>query len=127
MLGLFGLFGRSKDLQRLDKALRERGLHPRLLPEAAKLTAFKLLREATAQASPPPEAHAAAAALLAYCRLGAQGFAEENGLAATEAVERRIEAALEAGDSLDARLVLLTLHAGLIQPSVVERYGLEAG
>ena len=127
MLGLFGIFGRSKDLQRLDQALRERGLHPRLMPDAAKLTAFKLLQEATGQASPPPEAHAEAAALLAYCQLGAQGFAEENGLPATEAAERRLEAALEAGDSLDARLVLLTLHAGLVQETVVERYGLEAG
>jgi hypothetical protein len=35
-----------------------------------------------------------------------------------------VEAALEAGDSLDARLILLTLHAGVIQPSVVDRFGL---
>lgn len=127
MLGLFGIFGRSRDLQRLDQALRTHGLHPRLMPDAAKLTAFKLLREATGQQSPPPQAHAEAAALLTYCLLGAQGFAQENGLPATEAVERRIEVALEAGDSLDAQLVLLTLHAGLVQPTVVDRYGLEAG
>ena len=59
--------------------------------------------------------------------LGAQGFAECNGPNLTEAVETRLAAAFEAGDSLDARVVLLTLHAGVIQPSVVERYGLEAG
>ncbi len=47
--------------------------------------------------------------------------------AGTEAVEVRLGAALVAGDSLDARVVLLTLHARVIQPSVVERYGLEAG
>jgi hypothetical protein len=41
------------------------------------------------------------------------------------AVERRIEAALQTGESLDAQLVLLTLHAGVIQPSVVQAYGLE--
>ena len=43
----------------------------------------------------------------------------------TEATEARLEAAIEAGDSLDARLVLLALHAGVIQEHVVERYQLE--
>ena len=40
--------------------------------------------------------------------------------------EVRLAAALEAGDNLDARIVLLTLHASVIQQSVVERYGLGA-
>lgn len=127
MLGLFGIFGRSKDLQRLDQALRAYGLHPRLMPDAAKLTTLKLLKEATGQPSPSQQAHDEAASLLVYCQLGAQGFAEENGLAATEAVEGRIDHALVAGDSLDAKLVLLTLHAGLIQAQVVDRFGLEVG
>ncbi len=64
---------------------------------------------------------------LGYCVLGAQGFTDSNDPSLTEVVEARLEAALEAGDSLDARVVLLTLHAGVIQPSVIERYGLEAG
>jgi hypothetical protein len=57
----------------------------------------------------------------------AQGFTECNDPSLTEAVEVRLAAALEAGDNLDARVVLLTLHASVIQPSVVERYGLAAG
>ena len=72
-----------------------------------KLTTLKLLGEAGA--GPDPASYAVAAKLLGYCVLGAQGFA------------------LEAGDNLDARVVLLTLHASVIQPSVVERYGLGAG
>jgi hypothetical protein len=122
MLGLFGLFGRSHDLQRLDKALRGVGLHPRLVPEAVKLTTLKLLKEATSD----PGSYASAAELLGYCVLGAQGFIEANDLTLTERVEARLAAALDAGDNLDARVVLLTLHSGVIQPSVVERYGLEA-
>ncbi len=43
MLGLFGIFGRSHELQRLDQALRGVGLNPRLVPEAVKLTTLKLL------------------------------------------------------------------------------------
>ena len=37
------------------------------------------------------------------------------------------EWAMETGDNLDAKLVLLTLHAKVIQPSVVYRFQLETG
>ena len=124
MPGFFGIFGRSHELRRFDHAVRAVGLHPLLVPEAVKLTTLKLLREAGAD--PDRHPYAAAAELLGYCVLGAQDFTECNGPNLTEAVEARLAAAFEAGDNLDARVVLLTLHAGLIQPSVVERYGLEA-
>jgi hypothetical protein len=126
MIGFFGIFGRSSELRRLDQALREVDLHPRTVPEAVKLTTLKLLKEAHGE-KPEPPAFAAAAELLGYCMLGPQGFAEANGADLTAAVEGRLEAALAAGDSLDARLVLLALYAGVIQPAVVERYGLETG
>jgi len=122
MLGFFGTFGRSRELLRFDEALRAVGLHPRLVTEAVKLTALKLLKESGLD----PVPYAAAAELLGYCVLGARGFVETNDLSLTEEVEARLKAALEAGDNLDARLVLLTLHAGAIQPSVVERFGLES-
>ncbi|MDH3235623.1 MAG: hypothetical protein OEQ29_19040 [Alphaproteobacteria bacterium] len=122
MLGFFGKFGRSQELQRLDEALRGVGLHPQLVPEAVKLTALKLLKEAGLG----PGSYAAAAELLGYCMLGVQGFIDNNDPSLAESVEARLAAALETGDNLDARLVLLTLHAGVIQPSVIERYGLEA-
>ena len=121
MLGLFGIFGRSHKLQRLDQALRDVGLHPRLVPDAVKLTTLKLLEEAGAD----PASYVATAELLGYCVLGARGFTECNDPSLTESVEARLAAATEAGDTLDARLVLLTLHANVVQPSVVERYGLE--
>jgi hypothetical protein len=35
-LGLFGLFGRSLELRKFDKALRSVDLHPNLVPEAVK-------------------------------------------------------------------------------------------
>ncbi len=125
MLGFFGIFGRSHELRRLDQAVRAVGLHPVLVPEAVKLTTLKLLGEASA--NPDSRPYTAVAELLGYCLLGAQDFTECNDPSLTEAVEVRLAAALEAGDSLDARVVLLALHARVIQPSVVERYGLEAG
>jgi hypothetical protein len=125
MLGIFGIFGRSQELQSLDQALGGVGLSPRLVPDAVKLTTLKLL--GAAGAGPDPASYAAAAELLGYCVLGAQGFTECNDPSLTEAVEVRLATALEAGDNLDARVVLLTLHANVIQPSVVERYGLGAG
>ncbi len=127
MFGFLGIFGRSRELQRLDQAVRAVGLYPGLVPEAVKLTTLKLLKEADSGVSLTPLAYDAAAEMLGYCMLGPQGFTEANDLRLTEATEARLEAALEAGDSLDARLVLLALHAGVIQAQVVERYQLEAG
>ncbi len=126
MIGFLGIFGRSHELRRLDQALHAVDLHPRLVPEAIKLTTLKLLQEVHG-GSPDRQACAAAAALLGYCMLGPQAFTEANGPELAAAVEARLEAALAAGDSLDARLVLLALYAGVIQPVVVERYGLEPG
>lgn len=124
MFGLFGRFGRARELRQLDDALRAVDLHPALVPDAVELTVVRLLKDEAA--GPPTPAHyAAAAELLAYCVIGAEGFAGVTSEARALAVEDRIEAALDAGDSLDARLVLLTLHADLIQPSVVAHFALE--
>ena len=127
MFGFSALFGRSREVRRLDDALRAAGLHPALMPDAVKIAALKLLKEAGYGASPELAACTLAAEMLSYCVLGGQGVEEEQGRRAARALEARIEAALDAGDSLDARLVLLALHAGIIQGSLVDRYDLSAG
>jgi len=124
-IGFFGRFGRSSSLRAFDTALREVDLHPNLVPEAVKLTAVKMLIEQTGRDDPGAEVTQAAAEIVAYCLLGADAFAGANGAGPADAVEQRIDAALAAGTSLDARLVLLTLHARLIQPSVVDHFKLE--
>ena len=78
-----------------------------------KLTIVRLLKD---------DAYDSTAEMLGYCMPGALGFTEANGLRLTEATE-----ALVAGDSLDARLFLLALHAGVIQEQVVERGRTERG
>jgi hypothetical protein len=125
-LGLFGRFGRSAELRELDKALRSVDLHPNLVPEAVKLTTVRLLRDHAHYGEPSPHSYRAAAEIIAYCMLGADAFAHANDARLALGVERQIEAAFEAGTSLDAKLVLLTLHAKLIQPSVVDHFRLEA-
>jgi hypothetical protein len=124
-LGLFGRF-RSAELRELDKALRSVDLHPNLVPEAVELATVRLLREHAHDGEPAPHWYRVAAEIIAYCMLGADAFAHANDARLALGVERRIEAALEAGTSLDAKLVLLTLHAKLIQPSVVDHFRLEA-
>ena len=124
MLGLFGIFGRSLDLQRIDDSLRAFGLHPRRMPEAVKLTMLKQLKDANGGKSPSAQACASASELLVYCSLGAKEFSQLNGAVRTEAAESRLVAALESGYGADARRVLLTLHAHVIHPSVVERFNL---
>jgi hypothetical protein len=124
MLGLFGIFGRSQEVQRIDDALRACGLHPNRMPDAVKLTMLKQLKEAHGGRSPTMDSCASAAELLVYCSLGAKEFGQANGAARTEAAESRLVAALDAGYGADARLVLLTLHAHVVHPSVVERFDL---
>ena len=126
-IGFFGLFGRSPALREFDKALRAVDLHPKLVPEAVKLAALGLIDDHARGKDPRPETYAAAAEILGYCALGPDHFAGANGEAQAAQVERRIEEALGAGVNLDAQLVLLALHAKIIQPGVVESFQLESG
>lgn len=125
-LGLFGIFGRSQDLRRLDQALRSVDVHPRLVPEAVKLTVVNLLKDHAIGSEPAPQSYRAAAELVGYCMIGADAFANSNNDQLALQVERRIDAALLSGDNLDAQLILLTLHSRVIQPSVVNRFDLES-
>jgi hypothetical protein len=124
-IGLFGIFGRSSDLRQVDQALRSLDIHPRLVPEAVKLTIASLLKE-DAGGEPAPRAYRAAAEIVGYCMIGPEAFSGANDAQLARDVERRIELALISGTNLDARLVLLTLHAGVCQPSVIDRFQLES-
>lgn len=125
-LGFMGRWGRSAVLRSMDAELKALDLHPSLVPEAVKLAALRILMEPTGGASPSAEDNRAAAELLAYCVLGVGTFAEANGSFLTNAVEKRIDLALDDGTSPDAKLILLALHANVIQPSVVEHFKLES-
>jgi len=127
MFRLSALFGRSREVRRLNDALRSAGLDPGLVPDAVKIAALNLLKEAGPGGSPAPAAFGVVTELLAYCILGEQGFQDANGSGSTRKLERRMQAALVAGDSLDARLVLLTIHAGVIELALITRYDLHAG
>jgi hypothetical protein len=125
-IGLFGVIGRSEDLRQLDNAFRSVDLHPRLVPESVKLTVVNLLKDQAIGNEPAPQANRAAAEIVGDCMNGAGAFALANDSQLTEQVEGRIEKALQSGSSLDAQFVLLTLHAKVIQPSVVHAFGLES-
>lgn len=125
-LGFFGLFGRSEDLRSLDKALRAVDLHPALVPEGVKLAIVNLMKDRCPHQEPPAEAYPPVAELFSYCVAGPDAFAHANGPDRLAAAERRVEAALDRSESLDAQLILLTLHARLANPETVERHGLSA-
>lgn len=123
MFGLFSMFGRSSALTALDGALRDAGVHPLLVPEAVKLTITRM-HQRDGGARHPDTDHADAAALLAYCMLGRAPFVESNDDAAADRAEDRIEAAIVAGDSVDAKLILLALHSGVIAAEIADRFDL---
>lgn len=125
-LGFFGLFGRSEDLRQLDLALRAVDLHPALVPEGVKLTIVNLMKDRWPHREPPEEAYSEVTHLFGYCVAGPVAFGRINGEEAVTAAELRLEMALERGESFDAQLVLLALHAKLVNPEVIERFGLSA-
>ncbi len=122
MFGFLGRFGRARELRQLDDALRAVDLHPALVPDAVELAALRLLQAETGTPQAPD--YAAAAELIGYCMIGGEAFAGANDDALAEAVEARIDAAIARGNGLDAQLLLLLLHAGVVQPSVIERFAL---
>jgi hypothetical protein len=63
--------------------------------------------------------------LLGYCMLGSDDYTRANGTGETAAAEARLCHAIEGGESLDARLAMLTLFARVIHPDVVERFELK--
>lgn len=124
-LSVFGIRGRSKEVHRLDDAMRAVGLVPKLMPDSVKLTVLKLLKEAEGGVLADVDASCARAApMLAYCVLGSEEFSEANGPDATSAIEARLHHAIEIGESLDARIAMLTLLAKVTQPEVIERFDL---
>ena len=125
-LGLFGIFGRSSDLRQLDQALHAVDVHPRLVPEAIKLTVVNLLKDYAIGDEPAPQAYRAAAEIVGYCMIGAEALGRANGPDVTARTERRIEAVIGSGVSLDAQLVLVTMYAGVTQPSVIEQFQLRS-
>ena len=121
---MFGIFGRSQEMQNLDGALRAAGVHPRTIPDAVKITTLKQLKEANGGARSNLRELADAADLLGYCVLGSQVFAEKHDRDRIRAVEERLNAAIESGYGLDARLIMLMLHAGLTHHELIERHHL---
>jgi hypothetical protein len=124
MFRLFDMLGRSTAIRALDDALRASGVHPLLVPDAVKLTVIQLLKT-SAGALNQEHAVTEAARLLAYCMLGHRQFKECNSAYDASLLDQRIETALHEGGSLDAKLVLLTLHSGLICEDVADRIDLD--
>ena len=124
MFRLFDMLGRSTAMRALEDALRVAGLHPLLVPEPVKLTVIQLHKT---QAVPTGQGagFTDAAQLLAYCILGHEQFADSNSVAEAERADERVESALDEGDSLDAKLILLAFHAGLISPEVADRVDID--
>jgi hypothetical protein len=127
-LSVFGIRGRSKEVHRLDDAMRAVALPPKLVPDSVKLTVLNLLKDAEGGVLADVDASCARAApMLAYCVLGSEEFSEANGPDATLAIEARLHHAIEIGESLDARFAMLTLLAKVTQPKVIERFDLRLG
>lgn len=122
MLGLFNFFGRSEGLKALDQAFRAFDVHPQIVPEAVKLATLRLMQKASDPGYVLRDAdYEKAAELLSYSILGPDQFVASNSLAAAESNEQRLDDAIAAGDSMDARLILLAVHSGIVHPAIADQ------
>ena len=122
--GFMGRFGRSADLRAFDEGLRRCDVHPSQVVDGVKLAAVRLVQKHGNPDSLPDRAYEDAAALVAFTVLGEGRITEllSEGMAQTLAA--RVERAAEYPDGLDAELILLALHAGLVAPHVADEFGL---
>ena len=124
MFRLFDMLGKSTAMRVLDDAFRAVGLHPLQIPEPVKLTVIQLTkRQVDERSRDAMLAHSAK--LMGYCMLGAEHFTETNSAEEAARQDARLEDALEAGDTFDAKLVLLALHADLIAPDIADRIDMD--
>ena len=126
MLGLFNFFGRAEGLKALDLAFRAHDVHPRAVPEAVKLTTIRLMQKASDPGYVLSDAdYHTAAELLSYCILGHDQFVASNTMDAAERTGQRVEDAIAEGDNVDAELILLALHSGVIHPTIADQFDIE--
>jgi len=121
--GFLNRFGRSADLKAFDDGLRQSDVHPAQVVEGVKLAAVRLVRKHEDEPV-SDEAHRDAAFLIGFCVQGRNPIAHLRGDGEADALAQRVVAALEHPASMDAELILLALHAGLVAPAVADEYGL---
>ena len=126
IFGVFGIRGRSKEVFRFEDALRGLGLKPEVVSHALKLAAIKLMKEAKERNTFSLEADCSKAApIICYSILGPEAYMRANGAEALEAAEKRLISAIKLGESLDARLAMLTLLSKAIHPDVIKKFDLK--
>lgn len=118
------MLGRSTAMRALDDALRASSVHPLLVPEPVRLTMIQLNKK-LGDAIHQNVAFAKGAQLLACCMLGYEQFADSISGEDAVCVDFRVQTAFDEGDTLDAKLILLALHAGLMAPEIADRIDLE--
>ncbi|GHD16552.1 hypothetical protein ACFOEZ_14995 [Tianweitania populi] len=122
--GFLGRFGRSADLRAFDEGLRRCDVHPAQVVDGVKLAAVRLVQKHGKADSLPDRAYEDAAALVAFTVLGEGRMAELLGQDLAETLAARVERAADCPDGLDAELILLALHTGLVAPHVADAFGL---
>ena len=110
-------------MQQFDWELRAAGIHPKLVADAVKTAALGIMKDFRQVSD---RDYVRVAQLMTYCILGGSDFTNVNDVALAGVVEERIMRAVDSNGSLDAQLILLALHSGVISASVVAQYGLEA-
>ncbi len=122
---IFGFFGRKKEIHMIDDGLKRTGTFSAVVPDAVKLTLWRLAKDRGLLKDNPEAALHDLAGFLSYCILGQEDFEDFNGPEDAKEMLRRLEMVKIFEDGIDAEIVLLTLHAGLADETTAGQYSIE--
>ncbi len=123
---IFGFFGRKKEIHMIDDGLKRAGTFSAVVPDAVKLTLWRLAKDRGLLKDNPEASLHDLAGFLSYCILGQEDFEDFNGPEDAKEMLRRLEMVKIFEDGIDAEIVLLTLHAGLADETTAGQYSIEA-
>ena len=122
---IFGFFGRKKEIHMIDDGLRHSGAYSSSIPDAVKLALYGLAKDRELLQNNAEQVLHDLACFLTYCFLGAEDFEEANGADLSSDMLRRLEMTKVFDESVDADIVLLTLHAGIAHETTAGRFSIE--
>ena len=125
LFGMFGAFGRKKELHMIDEGLRRHAVISSSVPESVKIALWKRVRDR----NPAPEEKEGIlndlGAFLAYLCQGHEDFSHNLDPDLASGMARRVDLAETFDESLDAETILLSLYAGLAHEDFASRFSIE--
>ncbi|WP_169337448.1 hypothetical protein [Kiloniella laminariae] len=109
----------------IDDGLRRCGAFSSSIPDAIKLTLWRLAKNRELLREDSEAVLIDLASFLTYCFMGEEDFTAENGAELSQKMHKRLEMTQVFDEGIDAEIVLLALHSGIAHGSTAGRFSAE--